>query len=217
MRSMRISASILFLIQFYFSLQVRFMNILDETFPVFRSDEHKHSFIKLPYEGDQLSMIIALPYAESDKPMPSITDKVLCDVREAMVNTTLETVAIPKFRLHYTISLIESLQDLGITDMFNSNEADFEKLRKEHDVYVSDIMHKSVIRVNEVGTTASASTSVQLNPLSAGNSLNFVADHPFAFYIVHEPSGLVLFYGKVFNMDAVPRGKGSTSTPRPTR
>lgn len=189
------------------------MNVLDETFPLFRSDEHKHTFIKLPYEGDQLSMIIALPYTESGKPMPSITDQILCHVRDAMVNTTLDTVAIPKFRLHYTKSLIEPLKELGIIDMFDSNAADFEKLRKENDVYVSDVMHKAVIKVNEVGTTASASTAVKLNPLSAGTSTNFVADHPFAFYIVHEESGLVLFYGKVFDMVAVPRGKGSASTP----
>lgn len=184
------------------------MKILDETFPLFRSDEHKHTFIKLPYEGDQLSMIIALPYTKEQKPMPSVTDDTLCQVRDAMVDTKLNTVAIPKCRLEYKKSLIKALQALGIKDMFETNVANFRKLSKDKDIYASAFIHKAVVQVNEAGTTASASTSVRFTPLSGTlNNTTFVADHPFAFYIVHEASGLVLFYGKVFNFDTVLRGR----------
>lgn len=173
---------------------------MDEQFPYYRSDEHRHSFIKLPYEGDEVSMIIALPYAETERPMPAMSDQILCQVKDAFVNTEMGNVAIPKFKQEFTSSLRRPLMQLGITDIFNRNVVNLSKLRKENDLYVSAILHKAVIEVNEEGTTASASTGVQFVPLSFKNTANFVANHPFAFYIMHEPSGLVLFYGKIFNL-----------------
>lgn len=184
------------------------MKISDETFPLFQSDEHKHTFIKLPYEGDQLSMIVALPYMKGQKPMPSVTDDILCHIRDGMVDTKLNTVSIPKCRLEYKKSLIKALQVLGIKDIFDTSVANLRKLSKDKDIYASAFIHKAVVQINEAGTTASASTSVRFTPLSAAfTNTTFVADHPFAFYIVHEASGLVLFYGKVFNFDTIVRGK----------
>lgn len=197
------------------------MRLLDETFPVFRSDKHKHTFLKLPYAGDEVSMIIALPYVKGQKPMPTITDSILYyDVREGMVNTELGTLAIPKFRLEYKTTLKRPLQVLGMTDIFDASLATLTKLRKENDLYLSKITHKAVVEVNEVGTTASAITSDFVG-LVYKNKTNFVADHPFAFYIVHEATGLVLFYGKLFDFDSEANEsndrKGNVpSRPRPT-
>ena len=188
------------------------MNIYNGTFPLFRSDELKQTFIKLPYDGDQLSMVIALPYTAQPKPMPSITDQILCHVLDAMRNTNLDSVTVPKFRMDFKRSLAGPLMKLGMTDIFDEKAANFRKLRKESDVHVSTILHKAVIEVNEEGTTASAVTSVSFVPLSARESLNFIADHPFAFYIIHEPTGLLLFYGKKFDFANIVRRYGNTTS-----
>lgn len=180
------------------------MALFDETFPFYRSEDHRHSFIKLPYAGDQVSMIIALPYSANEEPMPAVRDQILCYVRDAMREVGLNRVAIPKFRMENAMSLRRPLLQLGISDIFSSRAVDLRKLRQQNDVYVSAILHKAVVTVDEQGTTAAASTGVKFVPLSYRNTTSFVVDHPFAFYIVHEPSGLVLFYGKVFDFGATP-------------
>lgn len=175
------------------------MTMYNETFAFYRSDAHKHSFIRLPYQGDQVSMIIALPFNFGEKPMPDMTDQNLCSVRDAMTDIRFDTIAIPKFRFEHVTLLRKGLQRMGITHLF-SDEADLSKMRTERDIMVSKITHKSVIEINEEGTTASAITSVEIVPLTYRNKTEFIVNRPFAFYLVHEPSGLVIFYGKIFDI-----------------
>lgn len=199
-------------------LQVPIMPLYGETFPFFKSDQQRHSFIKLPYEGEQVSMIIALPYAPQEKPMPTITDEILYNVRNVLVRTRMDTVALPRFRLEYTKSLRRPLANMGMSSLFDPNTKDLSRMRKENDIYVSSVLHKAVIEVNERGTKASAVTSVSFVPLSFRNTTDFVANHPFAFYVVHEPTGLVLFYGKIYSLegksDVAPNNRRQTPSDR---
>ena len=68
-------------------------------------------------------------------------------------------------------------------------------------VFISKVIHKTFVDVNEKGTEAAASTVVMMNPASAVAQLPFVpefkADHPFLFSIRHRPSGVILFVGLV--------------------
>jgi len=185
------------------------MVLYNESFPVHRSDNIKHSFLKLPYKGEQISMVLALPYNFRENPMSSVTDKILCYARDAMVETRMDTVNIPKFRFEFTTPLKESLQRQGITDLFNTKTVNLSKLRKQNDVVVDDIQHKAVIEVNEQGSTAAAVTAIKLVPLSYRNTTDFLVNHPFAFYIIHEPSGLVLFYGKMYDNENITRPRNS--------
>ncbi|KAK1661963.1 hypothetical protein QYE76_050122 [Lolium multiflorum] len=73
-------------------------------------------------------------------------------------------------------------------------------------IVVDDIIHKAVIEVNEEGTEAVAVTMVIDTEGCAMDSaersppqVNFVADHPFAFYIVEEATGAVVFAGHVLD------------------
>jgi serpin B len=63
------------------------------------------------------------------------------------------------------------------------------------DLYITAVVHKAFVMVNEEGTEAAAATGAVIGPSSAG--LSFQADHPFFFLIRDEVTGSVLFLGKV--------------------
>jgi serpin B len=67
-----------------------------------------------------------------------------------------------------------------------------------HDIYVSNIFHKSFIKVDEEGTEAAAA-SVACFTRCIPPTLDFVADHPFLFLIREDWSGAIVFVGQVLN------------------
>ena len=67
------------------------------------------------------------------------------------------------------------------------------------DLYVSKVLHKAFIEVNEEGTEAAAATAVRVAMRSMPRVFEFIADKPFFFFIQHKPSHLVLFMGKMAN------------------
>ncbi|CAO2192464.1 unnamed protein product [Urochloa humidicola] len=69
-------------------------------------------------------------------------------------------------------------------------------------LYMAHVFHKAVIEVNERGTEAAASTATVLQKLAAylsSDTMDFVADHPFVYFIVEEVSGAVVFMGQVLD------------------
>ncbi|XP_052136251.1 putative serpin-Z6C [Oryza glaberrima] len=116
---------------------------------------------------------------------------------------------IPRFKLSFDDGVVGALQRLGVRDVFKPFVADLadvleaENSGDDPPLFVSDVKHKAVIEVNEEGTEAAAATAVCLTFASAAPSsrrparVDFVADHPFAFLVVEESSGVVLFAGHV--------------------
>ncbi|XBI84240.1 hypothetical protein VPH35_092593 [Triticum aestivum] len=108
---------------------------------------------------------------------------------------------LPKFKLSFHNSLVTVLKKLGLQLPF-SDQADLSDM--------SDVIHKAVIEVNEEGTEAAASTLMHVAagccamPPSPPPPVDFLADHPFAYFIVEEATGTVVFAGHVldpFNED----------------
>lgn len=67
-------------------------------------------------------------------------------------------------------------------------------------LYLSDVLHKAFIEVNEEGTEAAAATAVAIDCLAIANPIpNFRADHPFTFIIRENQTDSILFMGKVNN------------------
>ncbi|CAL8322896.1 unnamed protein product [Boreogadus saida] len=67
-----------------------------------------------------------------------------------------------------------------------------------NDLVLSKVVHKAFVEVNEEGTEAAAAATFCGNiPMCAViNSFQFVADHPFLFFIRHNPSKSILFAGR---------------------
>ena len=115
---------------------------------------------------------------------------------------------VPRFKMSYTRSLSEDLHDLGVQAVF-SGAAELPDLLEEDDeshepLFLGNLLHKAVIEVNEEGTEAAAVTASDMFT-SCGLGwqdpppVDFVADHPFAFFVVEEVSGAILFAGQVLD------------------
>jgi len=83
-----------------------------------------------------------------------------------------------------------------MTDAFGAG-ADFSGIDGAPDLVVQAVVHQATIAVDEKGTTASAATGISVGITSVPLTLR--VDQPFLFFIVHRPTGAVLFQGRVLD------------------
>ena len=155
--------------------------------------------LAMPYTGGRLSMLILLPkevanlgQVESQLTVPTLTEW-MGKLRSAEVS-----VIMPKFKMTCEFSLGETLTALGMKDAFSLPPADFSGIDGRRDLFISAVLHKAFVDVNEEGTEAAAATAVIMT-WSAKNIEIFRADHPFIFLIRDDKTGSILFIGRVMN------------------
>ncbi|MCO4748364.1 MAG: serpin family protein [Proteobacteria bacterium] len=155
--------------------------------------------LSLPYEGDRLSMVALLPAEgelealEASLGGETITSLV-GSVRPVQVRAWL-----PKFELDAEYDLVPTLKKLGMGVAF-SEQADFGRMSSEP-LQISDVIHKSFVKVNEEGTEAAAATAVIIATRSATprpvEVPEFRADRPFVFLIWDRETETPLFVGRI--------------------
>ena len=170
-------------------------------FPLFAGDGFQA--LALPYKGNALSMVILLPAKHDGLPVleKSLSAESLARWLAAM-KPQLVAVALPKFKSTTTILLAETLQAMGMTDAFALPPADFSGMTGKKDLFISQVIHKAFVDVNETGTEAAAATAVIMEGGEAPRPLVFAADHPFIFLIRDNKSGSILFLGRVMDPTA---------------
>lgn len=110
-------------------------------------------------------------------------------------------LSMPRFDVSSDLDLIEGLQKLGVTDVFDPSLSNFDPLEASTDdpLYVSQAKHAARVKVDEKGCEAAAYT-VLMEACDAAmppdDEVDFVLDRPFLFSITAE-SGLPLFTGVV--------------------
>lgn len=119
-------------------------------------------------------------------------------------------VNLPRFKLEDSFDLGGTLADMGIRDLFNQNAADLSGLDGSRELFVSKVVHKAFVEVNEEGSEAAAATGVVIMLKSLPRSFNFKADHPFLFFIRENITGAVLFLGKYSRPAGAPEATGKT-------
>ncbi|XP_006890345.1 PREDICTED: glia-derived nexin [Elephantulus edwardii] len=156
-----------------------------------------YNFIELPYHGESINMLIALP-TESATPLsaiiPHISTKTIDSWMSLMVPKRVQVV-LPKFTASVQTDLKEPLKVLGITEMFDPSKANFAKITRSEKLHVSHIFQKAKIEVSEDGTKASAATTAIL--IARSSPPWFIVDKPFLFIIRHNPTGAILFIGQI--------------------
>ncbi len=159
-------------------------------------------------DNSDLYMLLILPKNKSfDLKHYRITNMEL----EEWMDTSHESdysggyVYLPKFKFDKTYNqMVNVLKAMGIKQAFTSN-ADFSKMTSLNNLYISSVIHKAHIDVDEKGTKAAAATAIGIVATAApGNwkeppRYEFRADHPFLFMIIQKSTNAILFMGRVDN------------------
>jgi len=153
--------------------------------------------VDLPYGGQAFSMTVLLPRqgVSLDRLVASLDADAWTDLVGGFFGMK-GTLWLPRFRMSYERTLNDDLEALGMTDAFDASVADFGPLSPVGGLYISKVLQKSWVDVNEEGTEAAAATSVEVGLTSAGG-FQMRVDHPFLFVIRERLSGTILFVGQV--------------------
>jgi len=173
-----------------------------ETFPWFATETFRA--IELPYVGKDLSMIAFLPSKADGLPAleKSFTAENLAKWMPRLRPQKI-MVWLPKFKMTSAFGLKDTLAAMGMPDAFAPGAADFSGMDGSRQLYISAVVHKAFVEVNEEGTEAAGATAVVVARESMPAPLpRFRADHPFLFLIRDNRTGSILFIGRVANPKA---------------
>uniref|UniRef100_A0A8D0HP98 Serpin B10 n=1 Tax=Sphenodon punctatus TaxID=8508 RepID=A0A8D0HP98_SPHPU len=174
------------------------MMFLKDVFLVNYIEALRTKVVTLPYISNDLSMFILLPDDINDKS----TERELTYEKLSQW-TSLENMGkaevelhLPRIKLEESYDLKSTLSNMGMKDAFSKNQADFTGMSEKNDLFLSQVFHKTFVEVNEEGTEAAASTAAVVVVRSLLSFDKFKADHPFLFFIIHNKTKNILFFGR---------------------
>jgi len=151
--------------------------------------------VDLPYGNGKFSMSVLLP-----DPGESVDDLIgrMNDANwrqwTAQFDSATLHLGLPKFKVEYGTLLNNALTALGMGVAFGM-EADFSRIVQGGGLFISRVIHKTFVEVNEEGTEAAAVTIVELIEMAAGTSM--IVNRPFVFVIWDHNTGAIVFTGKI--------------------
>jgi serpin B len=156
--------------------------------------------LEIPYGSGKYSMLIFLP--ASGKNTNDVISLLTADNINDWISKSTEQkkrLYLPKFEFKFDDSMVDELSSLGMTDAFDDMKANLSGISDAEKLVISEVMHKTYIKVDERGTEAAAVTGITVGVTSVGPDISFVIDHPFVFAIREKDTNAVLFIGKVMN------------------
>ncbi|KAG1942997.1 leukocyte elastase inhibitor-like [Pimephales promelas] len=170
-------------------------------FPLGFIEEINSQVLELPYVGKNLSMLIILPNEMEDdttglqKIEKALTyEKFMQWTKPSNMRQQEAAVSLPRFKLEETYDMKRLLISMGMEDVFDPQKVNLSGMSSNKDLVVTKVIHKAFVEVNEEGTEAAGATGVVVGIRSS--PMMFIADHPFVFFIRHNPSNAILFYGR---------------------
>ena len=158
-----------------------------------------YQVVQLPYMSNDFVMTLIVPDLGNFEAFESglTTDSYTEIVQE--MEYKLVDLQMPKFDFESSINANDVLIALGMGEAFDSGLADFSGMTDEDRLFISDVLHKATITVDENGTEAAAATAVimKLTAAMPEDALSLVVDRPFMFFIEHQPTSSILFMGRV--------------------
>ena len=156
--------------------------------------------LEMPYGSGKYSMLIFLPASGKN------TGDVISMMSSENVNGWIsklseqkKEVFLPKFEFKFDNSLKDELAALGMTDAFDDAKANLSGISDAAQLVISEVMHKTYIKVDERGTEAAAVTGITVGVTSMPVDNSFRVDHPFVFAIREKDTQAILFIGKVMD------------------
>jgi serpin B len=167
----------------------------DSSFGYWKGDDVEA--VSLPYKGESTSMIILLPKLESFAAFENSLSAAKLSEMLTNLQPTFMILTLPKFSYSAEYGLSAALKELGISDAF-TDAADLSGMDGKRDLFISDVVHKAFVAVDEKGTEAAAATGVIVGT-TALPAMELRVDHPFIYLIRDNKTGTILFMGRVLN------------------
>lgn len=159
--------------------------------------------LELPYAEGEFSMIILLPEERGGLPEleRQLTAEQVTGWLKNLTRSRTVEVYLPRFQTTAQFQLNSVLAELGMPSPFDPQRADFTGMNPEGDLYISAVLHKAYVDVNEEGTEAAAATGIVVGVTSAPVDPPpvFRADHPFVYLIRDNTTQALLFLGRLQN------------------
>jgi len=176
------------------------MMIVTDTFAY--AEDAKAQYMDMPYGNKAFSMTVILPK------QGKTTTEILNTMTAASFTSVVDKleklkvhVYFPRFKVKQTFLLNKMLQDMGMKKAFQEN-AELDGIAALKPLFVSFVKHDTYVEVTEEGTEAAAVTTVGVGTTSADPlERYFIADRPFLFVIREKSTGIILFIGKMGNVE----------------
>jgi len=172
-------------------------NKADKVGPRGRTGEIKERVTIKMHGAKRAAMVVVLP-RQSATPVQALA---LADVSTQAAAFKFEQVhlEIPKFKFDAKFKLSDALKALKMRLAFTP-AADFRGISASREFAISEVIHKTYIDVDENGTEAAAATGITVKSMSLPLKTptppkEFIADHPFLFFIRDLKSGVNYFVG----------------------
>ncbi|XP_024436228.2 serpin B10 [Desmodus rotundus] len=175
------------------------MMSMKEKLPIFHIENPRATGLQLYYKSRDLSLFVLLPedIGGLDQLEKVATYEQLDEWTSADMMELYEVkLHLPKFKLEESYDLKSALSSMGMSDAFHQSKADFSGMSAGRQLFLSNVFHKSFVEINEQGTEAAAATGSEVAFRSRLPSIDFRVDHPFLFFIRHNKTNSILFYGR---------------------
>jgi serine protease inhibitor len=148
--------------------------------------------VTLPTAGDVVVDVL-LPDADGE-----LTAEAVLALRKATRSVKVD-IRLPRFRIEAAANLNEHLRRLGVAEAFDDQRADFTGVTDTGRIWIEQVVHKAVLRVDEQGFEGAAATAVVMRTVSMDLSepLAFHVDRPFVLLVRHRRTGAIYFLARV--------------------
>ena len=182
------------------------LNGAEVTVPMMKQQESfsytegdNYQAVELPYDGQELSMVILLPDSGQFEAFEkAIEYQYVKDIMEDLERREVR-LTMPKFEFDSSFGLKKTLAEMGMPTAFSAG-ADFSGMTGNKDLFISDVIHKAFVSVDEAGTEAAAATAVIMELTAMPEMpVEVTLNRPFIFVIRDIETGAILFVGRVMN------------------
>uniref|UniRef100_A0A8C7B1L5 Serpin family B member 13 n=1 Tax=Neovison vison TaxID=452646 RepID=A0A8C7B1L5_NEOVI len=155
----------------------------------------------IPYKNNDLSMFVLLPNdidgLDKVKTLYQITPEKLIEwTSPGHMKERTVILHLPRFEVEDGYDLEAVLSAMGLGEAFSVCGADYPGMSSHSRLHAQKFLHRSFVVVTEEGTESSAATGVGFALTSAPGCEHFHCNHPFLFFIKHQESNSILFFGR---------------------
>jgi serpin B len=168
------------------------------SYPYYANDTY--SAIEMPYDQGNFVMTVFLPNTgkTTANVMTTFTPDNWTTLNNGLHSSSIQ-LSLPRFSTTYDTSLVGLLSSMGMADAFNWSVADFSGINGTGGLYISEVRHKTMVKVDEEGTVAAAVTSIGISTTAIMQPTVFNVNKPFVFVISEKSTGAILFTGRIMD------------------